>query len=577
MSVTNPALAWPKIKPPEIEFRADRLHSSEFGDSYFQPLGSTGNPNADVLAESRYTFVDGCRLTERWQREAPQQFCVAELGFGSGSNLVACMKALSSNASRPKRLDYLAFESRPLSLEQLRQAQVVHGLDLSPLINALEADCNYPRPGCMRYSIGHNVWLTLVLGEASDTLGWFRDASVDAWFLDGFAPGRSQGLWQADVLAQVGRLSRPGATLASFTAASQVRRDLEAAGFQVEKTPGFGPKRERIIAVRPGEFARPECPPKVSVAGGGIMGCWASHAAHQAGLEVRWHAPQGVLEGPGSSVPVPIVSWRPSLDFGALGQLAWASFQWASSAYARLAPDACRPGPLLGIEQRQLPSLEHWSVNWREVRDSGWRAQHPLYDLVNSWQLDQELLLERFETLASVQAPLEVDHIGPTLWATGHQDPLDLAPIVSIIRGQQSLFPAHGQVPSQAVNVGKILGPQGQGAVFLGSSFDREPSADWQVPRDQDDQEALAHATARLGALPIAGHQPLSQWVGLRAVAKGRWPNYVFLANKGQWSVNALGSHGFTLAPWLAEQWVSDLVGAPNVVPMHILKQLQSS
>ncbi|HBP68388.1 MAG TPA: 5-methylaminomethyl-2-thiouridinemethyltransferase, partial [Alcanivorax sp.] len=47
---------------------------------------------------------------------------------------------------------------------------------------------------------------------------------VDAWFLDGFAPARNPDMWQAGLFAELAAHSRPGATLATFTAAGFVRR-----------------------------------------------------------------------------------------------------------------------------------------------------------------------------------------------------------------------------------------------------------------------------------------------------------------------------------------------------------------
>jgi len=51
-------------------------------------------------------------------------------------------------------------------------------------------------------------------------------------------------------------------------------------------------------------------------------------------------------------------------------------------------------------------------------------------------------------------------------------------------------------------------------------------------------------------------------------------PNY-HQPKAGQWAINALGSHGFTFAPLLAAQWVSDLVGAPNVIDLDLLESME--
>ena len=89
--------------------------------------------------------------------------------------------------------------------------------------------------------------LTVLTGEAETILSAMADERFDAWFLDGFAPARNPAMWSPELLRHVGRLSAPGARLATFTVAGEVRRGLEAAGFAVEKKPGFGGKRERLV------------------------------------------------------------------------------------------------------------------------------------------------------------------------------------------------------------------------------------------------------------------------------------------------------------------------------------------
>ena len=51
--------------------------------------------------------------------------------------------------------------------------------------------------------------LHLHYGDALDILPSL-EFQADAWFLDGFAPARNPRMWQADVLAEVGRLTRAG-------------------------------------------------------------------------------------------------------------------------------------------------------------------------------------------------------------------------------------------------------------------------------------------------------------------------------------------------------------------------------
>lgn len=82
----------------------------------------------------------------------------------------------------------------------------------------------------------------LITGDARETLpAW--SGKADAWFLDGFSPAKNPELWDAALLAEVGKHTAPNGTFATYTAAGHVRRALGDAGFEVTRVAGFGRKR----------------------------------------------------------------------------------------------------------------------------------------------------------------------------------------------------------------------------------------------------------------------------------------------------------------------------------------------
>ena len=91
----------------------------------------------------------------------------------------------------------------------------------------------------------------VILGDARETLEQ-QSWAADAWFLDGFSPAKNPELWDADLMTQVGNHTKTGGTAATYTAAGFVRRNLEAAGFEVTRVPGFGRKRHMTTARRAG-------------------------------------------------------------------------------------------------------------------------------------------------------------------------------------------------------------------------------------------------------------------------------------------------------------------------------------
>ena len=93
------------------------------------------------------------------------------------------------------------------------------------------------------------VTLHLVIGDVAQTLPVW-DGRADAWFLDGFSPAKNPQMWGDDIMAHVGRCTAPGGTFATYTAAGHVRRALVAAGFRVERAPGFAGKRHMSRGLR---------------------------------------------------------------------------------------------------------------------------------------------------------------------------------------------------------------------------------------------------------------------------------------------------------------------------------------
>ena len=211
---------------PQLEWRAGGVPvATRFDDPYFSLNGG--------LAETRHVFLAGNDLPER----LCAGFHVAELGFGTGLNALA----LAQIAQVPVRMT--SFEAFPMSLGQLERAHAAFP-ELAPLAASLRAQW-----GSGRVRLGQVV-LDLVIGDARDTLpAW--DGAAAAWFLDGFSPARNPELWSDGLMAEVARHTDPGGSFATYTAAGHVRRALAAAGFTVERRPGFAGKRHMSVGRMP--------------------------------------------------------------------------------------------------------------------------------------------------------------------------------------------------------------------------------------------------------------------------------------------------------------------------------------
>lgn len=201
--------------------------SRRFGDPYFSRAGG--------LDEARHVFLDGNDLPARFR----DGFRIAELGFGTGLNLLATLAAWRA-AGVAGVLHYTAFELAPLPCGAMLRA-LEPFVELAPDARQLAA-LTGPGPHDL-----DGLRLTLVIGDARQTLPRW-EGLADAWYLDGFAPAKNPELWGEALLAQVAAHLAPGGTLATYTAAGHVRRALEAAGLNVTRTPGFGRKRHMTRA-----------------------------------------------------------------------------------------------------------------------------------------------------------------------------------------------------------------------------------------------------------------------------------------------------------------------------------------
>ncbi len=209
-----------------IEWRGAAPVSRRFDDPYYSL--------EDGLGETRHVFLAGNGLPERFGEGSGEGFAIAELGFGTGLNLLTAWQAFRAAGARG-RLRFTSFEAHPLEPDEMARAHAGFPAlaELSAELLAAWTGESVRRP---------DLELTVVIGPAAATLpGWAGQA--DAWFLDGFAPSRNPGLWTPALMAEVARHTAPGGTLATYTAAGHVRRALEAAGFDVARRPGYGRKR----------------------------------------------------------------------------------------------------------------------------------------------------------------------------------------------------------------------------------------------------------------------------------------------------------------------------------------------
>ena len=152
--------------------------SKQFDDPYFSLENG--------LEETRHVFLSGNGLPARFT----DGFHIAELGFGTGLNLLASWQAWRDYGCSGK-LHFTSFELFPMDPDEMAKS-----LDLFPVDQDLAGRLVAAlRSGETRIETDDLVF-NLVIGDARKSVPAWQ-ASADAWFLDGFSPAKNPELWEA--------------------------------------------------------------------------------------------------------------------------------------------------------------------------------------------------------------------------------------------------------------------------------------------------------------------------------------------------------------------------------------------
>ena len=584
------------------------LRANDYDDVYFAAR--------DGLAESRYVFLDGAGFAEKLQSQ--KHLTIAETGFGSGLNFLAVLDVLQKFPDC--QIDYISFESRPLPAGVIARTHAGFpclAAQSAKLLNNLPP--RWPGVHLCHFNLGQ-ARLHLHYGLAEDCLAQSRFCA-DIWFLDGFAPAKNPDMWSDAVLAHIGRLTRAGGRLASFTAARMVCDGLSAAGFVISKKPGFGDKRDMITGiktdvktgVKPSIQTVPASPkkkppektaPHVGIIGGGISG-----ASVAAGLRHRCIAATILDAGPrlataASGNRLALQTPRLSVDHNAASQLSACCLAYAAK---------CSDQAVASIADKVV------SLDWPEreaSRQDKFRRQYWPYDLLRAGDASAAAVSAGMamptggvvHDYGRVIDPARLCHHlagdTPTIFDAEitQISRRDMALILDIKDGRQYAFDVivlatgaslpdiltllsidgvriditSGQVshiPEQpaladlqaGLSFGGYLTPSHNGFHELGATFDRSGC-------DNFDDAAFAHNRNLLppALKQLFGHLDSAEGrISQRASTPDRNP-VVGRLDDGIYVLGAVGARGFTLAPLLGEYLAAEIAAMPNCLSHHM-------
>ena len=582
----SPQLFWAEDGSPR---------SGRFGDVYFS--------KDDGLAETRAVFLEGCGLPDAWADRA--DFTVAELGFGTGLNIVALLDLWRRSRPVGGRLHVFTIEGFPLTRDEAARALAAWP-ELAEAANALLSAWPEGTPGFHRLDLPQwNASIDLAVGDAEWALSQWS-GPADAWFLDGFSPALNPGMWTPDVMALIAARSAPGARVATFTVAGAVRRGLADQGFAVEKKPGHGRKRERLEAHLPSPPPAVARPPHVAVIGAGIAGASVARALIAGGARVTVVEAEQSGAG-GSGFPAALVT--PRLDAGdaLIAGFHAQALERARDLYAVL-PGAVIAEGVLQLEQAPRDAARFDKIAGQTLWPAG--AMSRLDRETASRHLDEPVMagglhmggalalrpaavLESW-LVGAERVTASVASIQPREgggWRLGHASGRDLleADVVVVTAGwgaatlhrELALSPVSGQADwidgptTSPVAWGGYAVPTGSGLLF-GATHDRG-----KTDVTPDDQASARNRDTLTSALPclaarVEAAGPSQSRRAVRATTPDRLPLAGRLSQTGLYVLTGLGSRGFCVAPLLGDHLAALILDQPSPLPMVFAQRLDA-
>lgn len=591
----------PQLLTPNIELERDplRLVSRDFGDIYFSV--------EDGLAETDLVFIEGNDLIARMKAE--KHLVVAETGFGTGLNFLALLRHWKRLGEDAPDLHFISTEIAPLPHALIRDvlsAIPEIAADVEMLVEALPPHW----PGRhRRHFFGGKVTLDLLYGDSVMMLNRSQ-FYADAWFLDGFAPAKNPEMWQEALYEAMAAHSRVGASVASFTAAGDVRRGLEAAGFEIERLSGFGHKRHRIVGkIKAGQKRREVVTrlDKVVVIGAGVAGASIAAGLMRAGI-----APVVIGKGEGAhdgasgniaAVQSPRMtatdSFAGQLSMTAYGYARWVSRQVGASLNERAViygwneRETIRQGKILtqGLPESFIKRGDAEAMRAATGFESS--IEGLIFDkggAVDPRVLTRGLMAGAETIFGKTVAGLARDEAG---WQISFEDGgmmradhvvlaggSGLAALTKdwpqngprighdpllpfqVTAGRVSHLPQGATKINAAMSFGGYLAQARDGAIALGASFDKNINDDLSINKAMhEDNYALLPEELQQNIAP-----PSDEWTGrmsYRLASPDRQP-VAGLLGDGMAIVTALGARGMVTGPILGEYVAALMLDRPS-------------
>ena len=217
---------------PEVQL----ITTSDGSHSLYVPaLNETYHSSHGALQESQHVFIKAG--LSAWLTEHPEakEVRILEVGFGTGLNAL-----LSLREAQTQSIQMLYTSLEPYPIEATTAAELNYGQLLgteweAPFGELLNAAWQEP-VALSTYFTLHKQLIKLE--------NFVSESEYDLIFFDAFAPNKQAELWEQGPLQACFDMTATGGLLVTYCAQGQFKRNLQAAGYNIERLPGPPGKKE---------------------------------------------------------------------------------------------------------------------------------------------------------------------------------------------------------------------------------------------------------------------------------------------------------------------------------------------
>jgi len=201
---------------------------------YLPDLNETYHSVFGAITESEHVYIEA-----GYKSLTKQKINILEIGFGTGLNVfLTCLAAKNND----KKIYYETLEKHPLPQDIILKLN-----NFEKEIHQILFERIHQAPWQKAVNITPQITLHKI---QTDLLYYKTNKLFDLIYFDAFAPDKQPELWTAEIFEKMYDFLNPDGILVTYSAKGQVRRNMLAAGFMVERLPGPPGKREMLRAIK---------------------------------------------------------------------------------------------------------------------------------------------------------------------------------------------------------------------------------------------------------------------------------------------------------------------------------------